>query len=356
MKKRIIVIGGYGQVGRVVSTWLGARYPGLVFAAGRRLEPAKTLSDETGGRVQPLQLDLNHLSDPARLLDGVRLVVASIERPRDDHLVRSCIVNGVHYVEVATSFETLARILALRGLAESGGAAVIAGVGLIPGLSNVLAAHLARLVGQVRQVDVHLMLGLGDTHGLDAIRWMMEYMDRAFTVQTRNGPRQVESLTDPQWVLFPGDRKPRTTYRFDFADQHVLPETIGAAGAATYLCFDSRFITWLLAAAKRLGLVGAARKLSPAIMACLLERLRIGSDRFALKVVVEAEGPGVRVEAAVTGHVEAHATGIVTALAAQALYEGRIPAGVHHLEQVLRLDDLRAGLDEAGIRLWLPTH
>lgn len=47
------------------------------------------------------------------------------------------------------------------------------------------------------------------------------------------------NFTDPRQVRFPGERRRHTTYRFDFADQHTLPETIGATAASTHLCFDS---------------------------------------------------------------------------------------------------------------------
>ena len=200
----ILVVGGYGRVGRVISTWLGQRYPGQVTAAGRRFEKVQALAAETNRHVEPLQLDLDNLGDDDALFDGVRVAVASIERPDDDRFVRACLARGIHYIEVATSFETLQRVLALAPLAREAGAAAVAGIGLIPGLSNLLAAHLAGKMDHVRSLDVHVMLGLGDTHGLDAIRWMLAYADRRFTVQTPDGPRTVESLTMRSRLRFRG--------------------------------------------------------------------------------------------------------------------------------------------------------
>ena len=75
------------------------------------------------------------------------------------------------------------------------------------------------------------MLGLGDTHGVDAIRWMLDYADRSFTLQTPTGPVSVETFSDPKVVYFPDESAPRTTYRFDFADQHVIPSTLDTDGS-----------------------------------------------------------------------------------------------------------------------------
>lgn len=352
----ILVVGGYGQVGRVVSLWLGQHHPGQVIAAGRNFEKAQSFAAETEGQVLPLQLDLDNLGEVEALLDGVRVVVASIERSNDDLFVRACLARGVSYVEVATSYETIQRVLRLDSLARRSGVAAIAGTGLIPGLSNLLAAYLAEKLDHTRSLDIYVMLGLGDAHGTDAIRWILAYADRRFTVQTANGQRTVESLADPKQITFPGEQRPRTTYRFDIADQHVLPTTTGAAEASTRLSFDVRWVTWLMAGLKRTGLVKAFQRLDPAMVAGILERVKFGSDRFALTIEANgtSDGQTVLLTASATGRGEAHATGIVTALTAETLYDGHIPPGVHHVEQVIQVVDWHKRLVNEGVQLWLP--
>src|SRR3712207_8858841 len=66
----IVVVGGYGAVGRTVCTELAARFPGRVFAAGRNIEKASSFSQETKGRVLPLRLDITDPSTTANVLDG----------------------------------------------------------------------------------------------------------------------------------------------------------------------------------------------------------------------------------------------------------------------------------------------
>lgn len=351
--EQILVVGGYGQVGRVVSSTLAAHRPGAVVAAGRSYEKAAAFAAQTGGAVRPRRLDLDVVDELNAALDGVRLVAACVERP-DATLVRAALERGIGYVEVGASLETLRRALALNETAIRTGASAIASVGLVPGLSNLLAADLAqRLDGGTEQVDVFVRLGLGDTHGVDATRWLLEQVDRSFTVPTPNGPRRVRSLSDPLAVRFPGERRSRVAYRFDFADQHVLPETVGTTGASTRICFDSRLVTRLLGATRRLGLVRIARKLPPAVVARALDRLPFGSDSYALLVVAQSKG-GTVLRSGVTGRAEARATGVLTAAAAEALLAGRVPPGVHHVEEALRLDEVRGRVEQAGTHFWLP--
>ena len=117
-------------------------------------------------------------------------------------------------------------------------------------------------------------------------------------------------------------------------------------------------MTGLVAELKHLGLVKAFHRVNPATVAGLWDRVKLGSDVFALKVEATgiAHGHAVTLSAGTTGRGEAHATGIITALAADALYRGDIPPGVHHAEQVLRLADWCERLESEGIRLWLPCR
>jgi hypothetical protein len=236
----------------------------------------------------------------------VGTVVSCVERS-SDALVRACLAAGVGYTEVATSLETMSAVLAFRDHPQVQRAPVIAGVGLIPGLSGVLAAHLANRAGRVGTVESHLLLGLGDQHGPDAIRWVQHYLDPSFTVPTADGPMPAANFTDPRQVRFPGEHRRRTTYRFDFADQHTLPETIGATAASTHLCFDSPTATRDMRLLKLTGLLPLAATIDPSTFGRLMRWWPGSSDRYALTVHVSDIDNDRRLRVAATGRGEARA-------------------------------------------------
>lgn len=285
----IVVVGGYGAVGRTVCAELAGRFPGSVFAAGRNLGRAEVFSREMGGRVLPLRLDLTDPEDAACVLGGARVVVACAETG-DAAFAREVLGRGIDYVDISASHVFLRRIEGLDALARQSGATAVLSVGLVPGLTNLLARHCADVLGEEpRGVDVSALLGLGEAHGKEGVRWVVENLDKRF--EAPGVPGTVSSLEDPKTTLFPGGFGRRTCYRFDFADQHVLTRTLGAGRAATRLCFDSAAATRLLVLLKKAGAlrVFGHRGVREALVA-VLGRLRFGSDGFA--VVAEAEGKG----------------------------------------------------------------
>jgi glutamyl-tRNA reductase len=46
--KKILIVGGYGAVGRVIAKQLASSLPNPLVIAGRRLEPAQELAAELG--------------------------------------------------------------------------------------------------------------------------------------------------------------------------------------------------------------------------------------------------------------------------------------------------------------------
>src|SRR5215211_60217 len=94
--------GGYGAVGRTVWTELADHFPGRVFAAGRNVKKAETFSQETGGPVWPLKLDIANPS-AAKALECARMVVACAE-PGDASFAREVLERGIHYVDISASY------------------------------------------------------------------------------------------------------------------------------------------------------------------------------------------------------------------------------------------------------------
>jgi|SRR5215204_4349667 len=284
----IVVVGGYGAVGWTVCAELAGRFPGRVFAAGRNPGRAEAFSRETGGRVLPLRLDLADPEGAAGALGGARVVVACAETGNAT-FAGEVLGRGINYVDVSASHAFLWRVESLDSLARLRGATAVLSVGLVPGLTNLLARHCAdALGGEPRGVDISVLLGLGEAHGEEGVRWVVENLDKRFEAPGALGT--VSTLEDPRTASFPGGFGPRTAYRFDFADQHVLARTLGAGRAATRLCFDSVAVTRLLALLKK---VGALRVLSHRgtreALVAVLSRLHFGSDGFAVVVEVETK-------------------------------------------------------------------
>lgn len=280
---RIVILGGYGAVGREAAAVLSASHD--VVVAGRN--PPATVPGAT-----TLRVDLR--DDVESALDGAYAVLMCAE-VGNARIARACMERGVHYLDVTASHGTITEIRALEGDATA-----LLSVGLAPGVTNLLARHCVELTG-ARDVGIGVLLGGGERHGAAAVAWTLD------------------GLADlgPSWrVEFPAPYGTRTVHGFPFSDQFTLPGTLDVDRVRTGLCLDSRLITALLPAAARF-----ARRLGP------LAKAHVGSDGFA--VAVSAGG----VTAAFSGRRQSRATGVVAALLVDRL--PTLPHGVWHVDEVV---------------------
>lgn len=349
----IVVIGGYGAVGRVTSTILGERFPGRVLAAGRSFDEAEALSLRTGRKVLPLGLDLANPLEVGRALDAARIVVACAGRD-DAEFARECLDRSIHYVDVSASYPFLLEVERSDALARERDATAVLSVGLAPGLTNLLAKYCTEVLDAVRSLDIFVLLGLGEAHGEAAVRWTVKNLGKRF--QVPGIPGTVGGFEDPRTTLFPGGYGERTAYRFDFADQHVVARTLGVESVATRLCFDPASATRLVALLKRTGAFRALRnRRTQEAFVKLLSRVRIGSDAFAVKV--DAEGSvGGRPRAyagSIRGRGEGRATAMVATLVAERLYTTPFERGVFHIEQLFDPSEVFPYLVDHGLALHL---
>ena len=157
----IVVVGGYGAVGRVAAAVPGAWYPGRVFAPGRDARKAGAFSRETGRQVLPPRLDLADARSIDAALDGARLAVVCAEQGNAG-FARACLDRGVHYVDASASYAFLGRVERLDTLARGRGVTAVLSVGLAPGLTNLLARRCVDARGAVRTLDISILLGPGE--------------------------------------------------------------------------------------------------------------------------------------------------------------------------------------------------
>ncbi|MFD1937605.1 MULTISPECIES: saccharopine dehydrogenase family protein [Nonomuraea] len=316
---KVLILGGYGAVGREAATALVGHLPGTrVVLAGRDPGRARPVRGTTVMRV-----DAADPADLARALDGVDAVLmcAELDNPR---VARACLERGVHYLDVSATHHVLAGIEDLDDVARKRDAKAVLSVGLVPGVTNLLARYCVERSG-ARKVRIGALLGAGERHGPAAVAWTLDGLGRL----------------EGSWPMrFPAPYGRRTVHRFPFSDQYTLPQTLGLASAETGLCLDSRLSTALLAAARR---PAVARLLGrPKVRDLLLtamSRVHLGSDGFAVTVRSGS------VQASLGGRGQSRATGLVAAMLV-----ARLPAmapGVGHVDQLVDpvpfLTELAAG-------------
>jgi saccharopine dehydrogenase-like NADP-dependent oxidoreductase len=348
----ILIVGGYGVVGRVIAARLAAEYAGRVIVAGRSYDKANQLAQESRGKIRPLQVDIFTAHQTPEILNGVALVIMCLDQP-DTKFVELCLQKGVNYVDVTAMYDFLTRVEALDEAAKVGGSTAVLSVGLAPGMTNLLARYAQTQFDEMQHLDIYALLGLGETHGEAAVRWMVENLNSTFAVQENGETRQVKSFEDGKRTVFPGKLGQRTAYRFNFSDQHVLPRTLGVNSVSMRLAFDSALVTNLMAFYKKIGLFGLLRyRWAQDALVRLLMSFHFGSEIFVIQVDAQglANGQMKTLSRAVTGEREARFTGLVAARVVEQLLKYNYPSGIFHIEQLFEPLSFITALADDGLQ------
>ncbi|WP_328474477.1 saccharopine dehydrogenase [Actinoplanes sp. NBC_00393] len=287
--KRVLIIGGYGAVGREAASALVPHME--VQVAGRRPERARPVPGTTAVR-----LDLSR-EDP--VLDGVDAVLMCAENG-NARVAQAALERGIGYADISA---TPAVIDSIAQLHPARGTAVLS-VGLAPGVTNLLARHIAaRAPGSPIRIGV--LLGSGERHGRAAVEWTVDGLGHS--------PGSWEAN-------FPQPYGKRTVHDFPFA---------GMAGARAGLALDSRPTTALLGALNRPFVAGLLQR-RPGLRRAAVQAfgaVHLGSDGFAVTVQAGA------VTASFQGRRQSRATGLAAARVIRSLPD--LPPGIHHIDQVI---------------------
>ncbi len=350
-KGKILIVGGYGAVGRAIAASLSERLPGRVIVAGRNYQKAEALAAELAQKVLPLALDASSVSTNDERLDDVALVIMCLDL-HNTQFVAQCIRRGIHYIDVSATYEILSNIEKFNTEAVNAGSTVVLSVGLVPGLSNLLAKHCQSKIPAMRYADIFVLLGMGEAHGEAAIRWTLENINTEFTLQTQNGTEYVSSFGRRKRTMMPGEFGKRTAYAFDFSDQHVIPRTLNIDTAASWFCLDSAFVTTLFAWYKKTGLSKILKfKSAREASVKLLKKFQFGSEQFVIKVEAGINPEqGALYDCSVSGSGEARYTGLVAAKVAEALYTKPFAPGVFHIEQLFEPITFIESIDDADLK------
>jgi saccharopine dehydrogenase (NAD+, L-lysine-forming) len=329
----ILIVGGYGVVGRRIADDLAPDYPDRLVVAGRSLERAKQLASDLGRGVRGRRLDITDPQSIEAALGGVGAVMSCIDQP-EPHLLHAAIARGLAYTDVAPHLMTRRPTEAMKAEAARTSAQIVLGAGLAPGISSLLARLGADRVGAVESVESNVLLSVGDTYGPASRAYLMEEIALPYAVR-------IEGREVPMRP-FAGSAPPlgeRTAYLFPFSDQVFFPETLGARTALSRLVLEPPWLGTLLSALVRLRITAMLRRRAGAEervqrLSTQLQRRYKGRDSYG--VVVDVRGARGRVRAGLVGRGQATGTAIGAAAVVRALTQGEIEQpGIWLAEQVV---------------------
>ena len=292
-------------------------------------EVAQVLLGGPGARPDALR---SSLGTAARITDPVEggADVVVLAGPAGTHLepARRCIERGIHVVSTSDAPGDVDALLALDDRARQRGAAVVVGAGFSPGLSCVLARHVAAWVDEVDEIH----LARFGTGGPACARQHHRAL-AGRSVDRRDG----------DWVRRRGGSG---------RELAVFPDPVGSLDCYRAALPDAVLLHRAFPGAQRIAARQAANRRQRLLALLPMLRRPHPEGRIgAIRVEVRGRRGGV-VVADVVGAIDrpAVAAGAVAGLAARWCLTGRIPPGAAGLAEVVDPVPFLHQLAEHGVR------
>ncbi|MCL8016260.1 hypothetical protein [Streptomyces sp. AS02] len=232
---RVLVVGGYGTVGMLISDLIARRYPDVdVVVGGRRFFAAEAAARLHGlaGAVRVDVTDEDPLADVDPLPDAVLVAL----NDHNDRLLHSAARRGIPLIDIA---RWLVRIEdAHRTLARE---AVTAPVVLASGWMASAAPVTAAAYGwgaPADHVDIDILLSLKDKTGPDSATGFVD-VHLPFELWEQGETRTVRGVSEPRTVTFSNGRT-RSCRLFSSPEQATLVTAGHARGVSVRMAFDNR--------------------------------------------------------------------------------------------------------------------
>ena len=180
MNGDLLIVGGYGVVGRRVAALLAPDYPGRVVIAGRRLDRADSTCSEIGSGAKARRVDVDSRDSVETALDGIEVVLSCVDQ-REPYLVQACARNGLAYTDITPHLVFRSDIEALDHEARQSGARLLLGAGIAPGIANMMAAWIIRHIGAAEGIQTTVLLSLDEPAGTkvgELVRCRHQCVDR----------------------------------------------------------------------------------------------------------------------------------------------------------------------------------
>ncbi len=168
---RIVVLGGYGDMGQGVLQDLVTHSDAEVVIADYRVEGAKAYAARLGGNVAATFVDANDPDSLAAVLQGADAAVGAIGpfyryAPK---MTTAAVKAAVSYVDICDDYGPIKEVLNLDGAAKAAGITLITGLGWTPGITNLMCRAGASHLDTVDEIKVAWAGGAQDSQGLAVV-------------------------------------------------------------------------------------------------------------------------------------------------------------------------------------------
>lgn len=215
--KVVLVIGGYGNFGSIISRELALCGHIVLIIAGRSLEKAQRFAARISGAnpISAVQLDIN-ANLAAVLAQHKPDIVIHTSGPyqgQSYHVAQACIAQGCHYIDLADARDFVTSIAILDEPAKEKNVLVVSGASSIPCLSAAVIDHLQAHFSELHELHYGISTAQKASRGLATTKAILSYTGKAFTTIIDGQSKTIygwqglhrhkyKMLATPRWLSY----------------------------------------------------------------------------------------------------------------------------------------------------------
>jgi saccharopine dehydrogenase-like NADP-dependent oxidoreductase len=207
---KVLVLGGYGNFGKLISKRLSSNKDIKLFIAGRSLESGKQfLKTLNNSNTKSLVLDINKENQLSNLLSELKPeVVINTCGPYDDFnykVAKICLQHDSNYIDLADSMEFVVGIEKLQVEAKLKNKVVISGASSVPGLSSSVVHHFEHEFDEIESIDAIISPGNKQMfRGVATVSSVLSYCGSPFETLKNGEKKTIFGWQGLKMVNIPG--------------------------------------------------------------------------------------------------------------------------------------------------------
>ncbi len=227
---KILVVGGYGDIGSCVVEKLIEFSSHQVTIGGRNLKKARSVCGTFDDYVSAIQLDVENRATLITAFRGADLVIncAGPFYKYGAMVATAAVETRTHYIDICDDPDPLSKLFALDAAAKKAGVTVLTGMGWNPGASNMAARLAVNLLDEIYEIKIAWAVGSGDSGGLGALKHTLHGITGNIPIHKDGKRALAPAWTGEEIIDFPPPLGETPGLLFGHPEPLTLPKTIKA--------------------------------------------------------------------------------------------------------------------------------
>jgi len=227
MADRVLILGGTGRIGSSVAQDLIAHTDAKIMITGRHADAGMALSSQLGQNVEFLALDLADTEGLSKAIALSELVIhcAGPFHYRDANVLKTCIEQGVNYLDVSDHRSFTAKALDYKPAAEAAGITAVVNSGIFPGISNSMVLQGVEQLDTAERIHLSYVVAGSGGAGITVMRTTFLGLRTPFEAWIDGKWQTVKPYSDREAIKFPDPYGQTGVYWFDMPETFTLPAT-----------------------------------------------------------------------------------------------------------------------------------